>query len=175
MSQEDDLELFRRAMRDVKRLNVRSPVVSARKPLPQARFRRADEQAVLKESLILTEEAALLGTGEEIGFRRSHVPESVLVKLRRGHFTIGAEIDLHGLTAAQAKDALREFIAEAMSRRLRCVRVIHGKGHRSGPRGPVLKPTVVHWLQRCNDVLALGSARAVDGGSGALYVLLRGG
>ena len=53
------------------------------------------------------------------------------------------------------------------------MRVIHGKGRRSGPRGPVLKNVVNHWLQRADDVLAFGSARAVDGGSGAIYVLLK--
>jgi DNA-nicking Smr family endonuclease len=58
-------------------------------------------------------------------------------------------------------------------RRMSCVRVIHGKGRRSGPRGPVLKNVVNQWLQRNGDVLAFGSARSIDGGSGAVYVLLR--
>jgi DNA-nicking Smr family endonuclease len=53
------------------------------------------------------------------------------------------------------------------------VRIVHGKGKRSGNRGPVLKHLVNHWLQRMDAVLAFGSARAVDGGSGAVYVLLR--
>src|SRR5690606_29180734 len=106
-------------------------------------------------------------------FRRPHVPEAILSKLRRGHYAVDAEIDLHGLTALEAKGALREFIAESIERRMTCVRVIHGKGRRSGPRGPVLKNVVNHWLQRSNDVLAFGSARSVDGGSGAVYVLLR--
>jgi DNA-nicking Smr family endonuclease len=169
MSGDEDGDLFRRAMHDVKPLNVPERVVDSPKPPAEARFRRADEQAVLQESLMVPE----LGTGEEVGFRRPHISESVLLKLRRGQYALDAEIDLHGLTAAQAKHALREFIVESVARRWRCVRVVHGKGRRSGPRGPVLKPTVVHWLQRSNDVLAFGSARAVDGGSGALYVLLR--
>ena len=94
------------------------------------------------------------------GFRRPHVPEAVLVKLRRGQFAVDAEIDLHGLTGAEAKEALREFIADAVARRMSCVRVIHGKGRRSGPRGPVLKNIVNHWLQRSDIILAFGSARA---------------
>jgi DNA-nicking Smr family endonuclease len=169
-----DDELFRAAMRDVKRLREPKRLIQAPKPPAQARFRRADEQAVLEESLTMpADAAALLGTGEEIGFRRPHVPESVLLKLRRGQYAVDAEIDLHGLTAAQAKQALRDFIGEAAARFWRCVRVVHGKGRRSGPRGPVLKTIVYHWLQRSDHVLAFGSARAVDGGSGALYVLLR--
>ncbi len=172
-TEDDEEELFRAAMRDVKRLRAPARIIDAPKPPPEARFRRADERAVLQESLMVPEDAALLGTGDEIGFRRPHIPEVVLVKLRRGQYAVDSEIDLHGLNASQAKNALREFIADSIARRMRCVRVIHGKGRRSGPRGPVLKNIVNHWLQRSNHVLAFGSARAVDGGSGALYVLLR--
>jgi DNA-nicking Smr family endonuclease len=173
MSKDEDDDLFREAMRDVKRLQAPERTVETPKPPAEARFRRADEQAVLQESLNVPEDtAALLGTGEEIGFRRPHVPEVVLQKLRRGQYAVDAEIDLHGLNAAQAKHALRDFLVDAAARHWRCVRVVHGKGRRSGPRGPVLKPVVVHWLQRSNHVLAFGSARPIDGGSGALYVLL---
>lgn len=172
MAKDDDL--FREAMRDVQRLRTPKRGIETPKPPAQARFRRADEQAVLQESLMVpADAAALLGTGEELGFRRPHVPEAVLTKLRRGQYAVDAEIDLHGLTAVQAKQALRDFIVESVARHWRCVRVIHGKGRRSGPRGPVLKSIVFHWLQRSDHVLAFGSARPVDGGSGALYVLLR--
>jgi DNA-nicking Smr family endonuclease len=128
---------------------------------------------VLRESLLPPEDESLLATGEELSFRRPHVTEATLLKLRRGHFVVDAETDLHGLNAADAKVLLRQFIAESIARRMTCVRVIHGKGRRSGPRGPVLKHMVNHWLQRFDAVLAFGSARAVDGGSGAVYVLLR--
>jgi DNA-nicking Smr family endonuclease len=114
-----------------------------------------------------------LVTGDELSYRRPHISEQVLIKLRRGHFAVDAETDLHGLNAAQAKDLLREFIADALTHHFSCVRVIHGKGRGSGPRGPVLKHLVNHWLQRSDAVLAFGSARAVDGGSGAVYVLLK--
>lgn len=165
---------FRDAMRDVRPLKRPRPRVhEAPKPPPQARFTRADQAEVLRESLLPPTDEAMLDTGDELNFRRPHVPESVLVKLRRGHFTVDAEIDLHGLTGAEARAALREFTAEAVARRMNCVRVIHGKGRRSGPRGPVLKNVVNQWLQRTDDILAFGSARGVDGGSGAVYVLLR--
>ena len=83
-----------------------------------------------------------------------------------------AEIDLHGLTVAEAKQALREFIAHAQERDIRCLRIIHGKGLRSGHRGPVLKSAVSAVLRRTGAVLAYVSARQVDGGTGAVYVLL---
>lgn len=175
---EKDIELFRAAMRDVKRLRVTPPEAptpgsTAPKPAPRARFKRADELAVLQESLLPPEDAAILGTGDELSFRRPHVPEPVLLKLRRGQYAVDSEIDLHGLTGAEAKAELRDFIANAATRGIRCVRIVHGKGKRSGPRGPVLKNVVNNWLQRSDAVLAFGSARAVDGGSGAVYVLLR--
>jgi DNA-nicking Smr family endonuclease len=165
---------FREAMRGVRRLK-RAGVArrAAPKPPPQARFTRADQAEVLRESLMPPADEAMLSTGDELSFRRPHVPESVLTKLRRGEFAVDAEIDLHGMNAAEAKAALREFVGVAIERHMSCVRVIHGKGRRSGPRGPVLKNIVSHWLQRANDVVAFGSARAVDGGSGATYVLLR--
>ncbi len=82
------------------------------------------------------------------------------------------EIDLHGLTALQAREALRQFLAEAVQRGLGCVRVVHGKGLRSGPRGPVLKHAVNTWLRKVDAVLAFVSAPRRDGGTGAVYVLL---
>jgi DNA-nicking Smr family endonuclease len=173
MGDSDETDLFREQMRDVKRLHAEERPIARPKPRPTARFTRADQQEVLRESLMPPTDEAALSTGDELSFRRPHVPEAILSKLRRGHYAVDAEIDLHGLTALEAKGALREFIAESIERRMTCVRVIHGKGRRSGPRGPVLKNVVNHWLQRSNDVLAFGSARSVDGGSGAVYVLLR--
>jgi DNA-nicking Smr family endonuclease len=169
---DDTGELFRKATRDVKRLPTKTAVVSKPKPKPLARFTRADNRAVLQESLEPNTDPALLETGDEISYRRSGIPDAVLRKLRRGHFSVDAEIDLHGLTSPQARNALREFISYELTRGARCVRVIHGKGLRSGPRGPVLKNVVNVWLRRAEVVLAFGSARPLDGGSGAVYVLL---
>lgn len=171
---DDDNLTFREAMRDVRRLrNADKRPPSAPKPPPRARFTRADQQEVLKESLLPPSDEAMLATGDELSFRRPHISEAVLLKLRRGHYTVDAELDLHGMTGAEAKAAMREFLTEAVNRRLSCVRIIHGKGRGSGPRGPVLKNVVNQWLQRIDNILAFGSARQVDGGSGAVYVLLR--
>jgi DNA-nicking Smr family endonuclease len=169
-----DARTFREAMRDVRRLrNAPTRAIDAPKPPARARFTRADQLEVLKESLLPPADEAELATGDELSFRRPHISEAVLLKLRRGHFVVDAEIDLHGMTGAEAKAALREFILEAVNRRMSCVRIIHGKGRRSGPRGPVLKNVVNQWLQRIDCIQAFGSARQVDGGSGAVYVLLR--
>jgi DNA-nicking Smr family endonuclease len=169
-----DDRTFREAMRDVRRLrHADKQVPVAPKPPARARFTRADQREVLKESLLPPTDEAALSTGDELNFRRPHIPEAVLIKLRRGHYVVDGEIDLHGMTGAEAKAAMREFLTEAVHRRMSCVRIIHGKGRGSGPRGPVLKNVVNQWLQRIDAIQAFGSARQVDGGSGAVYVLLR--
>ena len=172
---DEDSDAFREAMRGVRPLPdaTRVPPTDKPKPAPKARFMRADQQEVLRESLLPPTDEALLATGDELSFRRPHIPEDVLLQLRRGRYSVDGEIDLHGMTAAEAKAALRTFMSVAVASSHGCVRVIHGKGRGSGPRGPVLKNTVNHWLQREEYVLAFGSARAVDGGSGAVYVLLK--
>jgi len=94
-------------------------------------------------------------------------------KLARGNYAVQAEIDLHGMTVLEAKPRLAEFIEECARSGHRCVRVVHGKGLGSGQRGPVLKASVNRWLRRWDHVLAFVSTRQVDGGTGAVYVLLQ--
>ncbi|HET9389518.1 MAG TPA: Smr/MutS family protein [Steroidobacteraceae bacterium] len=170
--EEDEARLFREAVRDVKPLSREAPVPEGPRPAPQARFARADRLAVLQESLHGDLVDPALAGGEELVFNRAGVHASILRKLRRGQYRVQAEIDLHGLNVSDAKEALREFIASALHQHLRCVRIVHGKGLRSGHRGPVLKTAVSHVLRRIGPVLAYVSARQVDGGTGALYVLL---
>ncbi len=172
----DDANLFREAVRDVKPLGwpaqAHEPSKRLPRPRPAARFTRADRLAVLEESLSDEIIDPALASGEELVFRRAGIQPAVLRKLRRGDYRVQGEIDLHGLTVAEAKHALREFLAQALLRQWRCVRVIHGKGLRSGHRGPVLKGMVGTMLRKVGPVLAYVSARRVDGGTGAVYVLL---
>lgn len=168
---DDDQRAFEEAMNGVRPLPPRERVAAPPAP-PVAQFARADARQVLVESLLPPEDPALLDTGEEVAFRRPWVREDVLRRLRRGEFAVAAESDLHGLGRHAAHEALREFIAESVGRGLSCVRVIHGKGRGSGPCGPVLKHVVNHWLRRMDGVVAFATARPVDGGTGAVYVLL---
>jgi DNA-nicking Smr family endonuclease len=172
---DEDLREFRRAVADVRPLEPRrsTPRVQRFAPKPVARFARAARAEVLEESLDPHVDAARSEGGDSISFRRPMVPEDVLRRLKRGQYSVEAAIDLHGLGRHAAHDALRNFLAECVARNLRCVRVIHGKGLRSGPGGPVLKHVVDHWLRRLDNVVAFASARPVDGGTGAVYVLLR--
>lgn len=169
---DDDKQLFRAAVADAKRLPAQ-PLRSTPRPKPKARFTRAAARETLEESLtgLPDPNEPLLGDG--LWFARPGVQDATLRKLRRGYYSIGAELDLHGLRAEAARLALLEFIQTAHERRTRCVRIIHGKGYRSGPRGPVLKQKLNGWLRQRDDVLAFCSARIEDGGTGAVYVLLR--
>ena len=171
----NDKEAFARAMRGVRRLRYEERALHRRSRPATATMTRTARQEVLHESLHGSDDGsdALEQLGEEVSYRRAGLPERTFRQLRRGRYRIEDETDLHGLTMDQARSQLRAFIAEATARGLGCVRVIHGKGLRSGPRGPVLKTGVQRWLARWDEVLAYVSARARDGGSGAVYVLLR--
>jgi DNA-nicking Smr family endonuclease len=170
---DDDVRAFRQAVADVRPLTSRArAAVSRARPRAHARFARAEREDVLRESLVAPVDPAAFETGDHLSFRRPNVREEVLRKLKRGQFAVEAEIDLHGLGRHAAHEALRQFMNDCVHRGLRCVRVIHGKGLRSGPGGPVLKPVVDHWLRRTANVVAFASARPVDGGTGAVYVLL---
>jgi DNA-nicking Smr family endonuclease len=168
----EDSELFRKAVGEVRPLTHDRHVPKPRRPPPRARFARADRLAVLQESLHGEAADPLLAAGDELVFRRPGVQDAVLRKLRRGQYRVQGEIDLHGLTVAQAKEALRGFLARSVSDGARCIRVVHGKGLRSGHRGPVVKLAVNSVLRRMGVVVAFVSARQVDGGTGAVYVLL---
>ncbi len=166
----DDRDVFREAMRDVKPLRAdrRAPATSPRK---QPAVDRVPGGA-MAEHLADLDDAAV-DTGEELLFRGPGISERVFRRLRRGTFSIQEELDLHGMSVPEAKAALKDFIAECAVQQRGCVRVVHGKGLGSGHRGPVLKGHVNRWLRQWRDVLAFATAKPKDGGSGAVYVLIR--
>lgn len=169
-----DRALFRAAMQDVRPLRRRPQASTGRRrPAPVPGQRLADDRAVLRELLEPgTDHGLGAELGEAIAYARPGVQRRTLRKLRRGHYSVMAEVDLHGLTVDPAKRLLADFLNDCRDRRLHCVRVIHGKGRRSPNTGPVLKHKVDRWLRQREDVLAFCSARPVDGGTGAVYVLL---
>lgn len=170
-----DRALFRAAMQDVRPLRRRGDTATTgrRRPAPVPGQRIADDRAVLRE-LLEPGEGAGLGAelGEAIAYARPGVQRRTLRKLRRGQYSVMAEVDLHGLTVDPARRLLADFLNDCRRRQLGCVRIIHGKGRRSPNSGPVLKSKVDRWLRQRDDVLAFCSARPVDGGTGAVYVLL---
>jgi DNA-nicking Smr family endonuclease len=185
----DDAQAFRAAVRDVKPLAQTPAPEGLVKPRPRARLgKAAPARDRLDELMPLLpvapieprdgpsggpQEAGAVGSADALSFQRAGVRTQVVRRLRRGLIPVEGELDLHGLSQAAARDQLAEFLDFSRNSGRRCVRIIHGKGYRSGARGPVLKMAVDLWLRRHFDVMAFTSARAVDGGTGAVYVLLR--
>lgn len=169
----DDAEDFRKAMSGVRRLAHDRAPLQGRRPAPRPLQTEAEERQVLQDLLSDALDPADFEIGDELLFHRAGLQQPVLRKLRRGQYAVQAELDLHGFTVPAARQALAEFLALSTLNGRRCVRVIHGKGKRSPGKQPVLKVQVNHWLRQRNEVLAFCSARPVDGGTGAVYVLLR--
>ncbi|MFM2110875.1 MAG: hypothetical protein EB021_03930 [Gammaproteobacteria bacterium] len=171
---DEDVRTFRDAVKGTRPLKVAPKIRPHRpKPKPRAQFRRLGEAEVLEDSLHLSPADLEVEFGEELTYRRGGIQDAVMRRLRRGHYRVESELDLHGLTVPEAKQALRDFLSRVIARQSRCVRIIHGKGLGSGPRGPVLKKAVNVILRRTDAVVAFCTARPVDGGTGAIYVLLQ--
>jgi DNA-nicking Smr family endonuclease len=164
---------FLRAIGEVRRLRHDLADVRAPPPRPHAEKHREDERAVLRDLLSDPVSATDLQPGDELRFLRAGVSRRVFRNLRRGQYRVQDELDLHGLFASEARRAVSTFLNDARSASRLCVRIVHGKGLRSRQQGPVLKGLLDHWLRQRDDVLAFSSARPADGGTGAVYVLLK--
>ncbi len=171
-----DRELFLKSVGDVIPLDPKDriePVFIAPKPVPVQRL--ADEREALRASL--SDEfsvESLLETDEALSYTREGVGHDVVKKLRRGHWIIQDQLDLHGMRRDEAREMIVSFLRQASLRGFRCVRIIHGKGLGSVNNEPVLKRLVHKWLVQRGDVMAFCQARPADGGSGAVVVLLKG-
>ena len=166
--------LFTRAIGATAPLRHTTPVsLAPAPPEPLPVQHRLDEQRVLRESL--SDEfdvTTLLDTDDAMSFRRPGIGTGVTRQLRGGDWAIQRQVDLHGLRSDAAREALGAFIRTAHKQGLRCVRVVHGKGLGSPGKQPVLKVKVQRWLIQKQEVLAFVQARPIDGGAGALVVLL---
>lgn len=171
----DDVDLFRAEMRGVQPARPTNRIEPWRDPPPAIPAKRIeDERAVLEELARLPLDGDDVEIEEDRQFLRDGLPRDILRKLRRGHWVIQEEVDLHGLNADEAALATDAFLAECVRVGVRCVRIIHGKGLRSKGKEPVLKHRIRKLLQRRDPVLAYVEPKAVDGGGGAVVALLKG-
>jgi DNA-nicking Smr family endonuclease len=148
-------------------------VVRREPPQPHPRQRELDEQRAMQEALSdEVDVETLLLTDDGLSFRRRGIGPDVLTRLRRGTWALQGQLDLHGLNRDEARAQLVAFLRESHRRGVRCVRVVHGKGHGSPGKQPVLKAKVQRWLAQRAEVIAFAQASAPQGGAGALLVLL---
>ena len=168
---------FLRAMSDI------APIAAPKKRVePEKRLESAlpdDDTLALAELHALVEGDTPFHVVESEEFYSGAAPgvsHELVDKLREGAFSFRRHVDLHGFTRDDAKTALTDFIAAARRDGERCVLVITGRG-KSSPGGiSVLREALPRWLGRFplrSHVLAFCTARSVDGGPGAFYVLLR--
>ncbi|MFV1997872.1 MAG: Smr/MutS family protein [Acidiferrobacterales bacterium] len=165
--------LFKQATGDVRPIKQDRIRPTPKRPRPIPKKTLEDEQQVLDSLLSDDWDPGDIESGEELLFSRPGIQKSVFRKLRTGKYAVEAELDLHGVFVREARGLVGTFIRDSQSRGLRCVRIIHGKGLSSPNKMPVLKNKVNQWLQLIDAVLAFSSALPVDGGTGAVYVLLK--
>ena len=171
----DSAALFRAVVGDARPVDSRNRVEIDRPAPPPAPIKREeDERAALTESLLapLSFEDRL-DMGDEAAFLRPGLPRRVLTDLRRGRWVLQGQIDLHGLVRDEARSALAHFLHDSLVQGKRCIRVIHGKGHGSPGKVPILKQLSRGWLAQREEILAFCQAGPHHGGGGALLVLLR--
>ena len=166
---------FRDAVADVEPLTHSARHDRGRPPPPPVPLQtKRDERAALAESLhgpVSIDDA--LDSGEELTYLREGYSRQTLRKLRRGHWVVQDNLDLHGMNRHSAAEAVAQFLRDSAARGMHCVRIVHGKGRGSKNREPVLKAMLRKWLPRRDEVLGFCQAPAAHGGGGAVLVLLR--
>ena len=165
----DEISLFEEAMQGVKpiRQDNKVHVKPARKNI---KIRNHDERPDIND---VFSDAPVDDCPDQLLYSRDGITPDTLKKLRKGKFHIDHSIDLHGMTVDAARNYLLEFMAECEADGSRCIIIVHGKGYSSPGKKPVIKPMVNRWLRATPMVLAFSSALPADGGTGAVYVLLK--
>jgi len=164
---------FANLMSSTKRMHS-DKVAPFRKKIPAvANQRRLDDQQVMDELLADDDESSSFFSGDELTFLRDGYPKNILRKLRRGEYAIQEELDLHGMIVDEAKQQVHAFINECARFNISAVRIVHGKGLHSKDKKPVIKNFILGWMKKNQFVIAVCSTPANDGGTGAVYALLK--
>jgi DNA-nicking Smr family endonuclease len=172
-----DEELFAREMSCVKEIKeFRSLRVDLKKtPTPCKKDNQENEALTALREIVAGRRAINLpDTQEYVEWVNEDYRGAITRLLHEGRFSVKDCLDLHGLSVEESEEEVESFFKEALKRRHKCIKIIHGRGLRS-PRGPVLKETLVKRLsgKYRKYVIAFATARQCDGGLGALYILLK--
>ena len=174
--EEDDASLFYAAMDGVQQLTDRGEAPVPNPRLPEIIDENAEALAQLSELVTGQGDFDIADSDEFIEGASPGTDKNLLRALRRGDFSVQGHLDLHGMTQAQAKEAVERFLTDSRRAGKRCVLIVHGRGLHSKDQIPVLKERLRVWLSQKRTgkgVLAFATARPHDGGTGAVYVLLR--
>jgi DNA-nicking Smr family endonuclease len=174
--EEDDASLFYAAMDGVQQLTHRGEAPAPNPRLPEIIDENAEALAQLSELVAGQGDFDFAGSDEFIEGASPGTDRNLLRALRRGDFSLQGRLDLHGMTQTEAKEAVERFLTESRRARKRCVLIVHGRGLHSKDEIPVLKQQLKAWLSQKRIgqmVLAFATAKPQDGGTGAVYVLLR--
>jgi len=165
----DDVDLFREAMQDV--APIKQPDKVRTQPVRKnIKIRNPETSSNIND---VFSDAPVDECPDQLLYTRDGITPVTLKKLRQGKFHIDNSIDLHGMTVDAARNYLLEFLGECETDGSRCIIIVHGKGYSSPEKKPVIKPMVNRWLRATPMVLAFSSALPADGGTGAVYVLLK--
>jgi DNA-nicking Smr family endonuclease len=168
----EDSDLFRQTIGKVHAVNSDKAILTeANKPKPYPKAHAVNVEGHLNATAEFDVET--LGIEDSLSYTAPGLQYNMLKKLRKGQFGLDAEIDLHGLNSVEAKRQLLHFLHDSVEDGCRCVHIVHGKGYRSEGNHPVLKNNLNLWLRQHQDVQAFCSAPPKDGGTGAVFVLLR--
>jgi len=164
---------FKKAVSGVKPLNDDNRVNL--KPPPKSPYYQQTkaEELILDEFFSDGQELELVSFEENLSFYHESISSRYFSQLKSGQIPIEDHLDLHGMTIEQARDDLSLFIQFCYHHDIRCAKIIHGKGYRKQHQYPILKNKVNQWLRQHPNVLAFHSALPKDGGTGAVYVLLK--
>lgn len=175
----DDITLFRQAVRHVQPIKARTrhlaPAPAHNEAAELLRNRREHASGTpFKRPVAISDtyEPATLQHDDSCFVRNRHAIQ-VIKQLQQGHWPIGATLDLHGSNLEQARDRLDRFLHSCLAHDIRCVRIVHGKGYGSKDGESVLRTTLRRWLTQLQAVQAYAQCTEPDGGAGALHVLLR--
>ena len=171
--EDDENDIFQKEMAQVKPIKSSNKVAFSPKRNTAA---NQSKQSSVTQNYAIDDNFSDLVVGdcpEQLSYSRGGLQHSVLKKLRTGKIPVENHLDLHGKTVTEARQALLYFIAECEELNVRCAIVVHGKGYSSPNNKPIIKAHVNHWLREAPAVLAFNSALPSDGGTGAVYVLLK--
>jgi DNA-nicking Smr family endonuclease len=170
---DEERDLFRAAMSNVRPLKTAKRIYFSKKTkVPKIRSRNIleDDEKIFEPS---DRQTPSVTTNQAISFARPGVHDSIFRKLQKGTLSISASLDLHGETQEAARTLLSQFIQHCYQNNQRYLRIVHGKGLSAKTAYPILKNQIYHWLPQFPQVLAFQSASPRDGGTGAVYVLLK--